>query len=325
VAGESPKEKANPVTSESIVLGMGCFWGAEKRMSALPGVIDVVSGYAGGSYHDPTYRKVLASEYTDGVVNHAEVVKVTFDSAKTTVEQVLAGFWENQDPTQGNRQGNDVGTNYRSAVYYNSESQKQAALKSRDIYQEVLTAAGFGKITTEIAALEAFYAAEEYHQDYLVKNPNGYCGLGGTKVKFPSGMNREAGPKTVIKPLDPAELSKQQQLIVFEAEYCPYCKLFREQILDDWQSDVPIATSLSTLPPKGWTLQRPLWATPTIVLFRNGKEATRYTGYKGEKQRFRDWLGRSTLSVGMPMKMTADSDDRARPSLHRHTGEFFSH
>jgi peptide methionine sulfoxide reductase msrA/msrB len=324
-AGESLKKKANPVMSESIVLGMGCFWGAEKRMSALPGVIDVVSGYAGGSYQDPTYRKVLASEYSDGVVNHAEVVKVTFDPTKTTVEQVLAGFWENHDPTQGNRQGNDVGTNYRSAIYYNSGSQKQAALKSRDIYQEALTAAGFGKITTEFAPLKAFYAAEEYHQDYLAKNPNGYCGLGGTKVKYPSGMNKEAGVKTVIKPLDPAELSKQEQLIVFETEYCPYCKLFREQILDDWKSDVPIATSLSTQPPKGWTLQKPLWATPTIVLFRNGKEATRYTGYKGEKKRFRDWLSHSTLSVRIPTKVTGDSDDRDRPSRQLHTGEFFSH
>ena len=295
-AGEPSTEKIYPENTDSIVLGMGCFWGAEKRMSALPGVVDVVSGYAGGSYTDPTYRQVLASEYKSGLVNHAEVVKVTFDPTKASVAQVLAGFWENHDPTQGNRQGHDVGSNYRSAIYYNSETQKQAALKTRDSYQEALTAAGFGKITTEIAPLETFYPAEEYHQDYLAKNPNGYCGLGGTKVKFPTNTNKEADVKSEIKPLDPAKLSHKQQLIVFEAEHCPYCKLFGEQILNDWKADVPIAASLSPLPPEGWTLQSNLWATPTIVLFRDGKEAARYTGYNGEKQRFWEWLGHSTLS-----------------------------
>jgi peptide methionine sulfoxide reductase msrA/msrB len=148
-------------------------------------VVDVVSGYAGGSYSDPSYRKIIASEGRNDVVNYAEVVKVTFDPAVTSVEQILAGFWENHDPTQGNRQGNDVGSNYRSAIYYNSETQKQAALMTRDAYQKALTAAGFGKITTEIAPLKTFYPAEEYHQDYLAKHPNGYCGLGGTGVRFP--------------------------------------------------------------------------------------------------------------------------------------------
>ena len=293
-AGESRMEKRLPENTDSIVLGMGCFWGAEKRMSALPGVVDVVSGYAGGSYPDPSYSKVLASESASSLVNHAEVVKVTFDTSKTTLEQVLAGFWENHDPTQGDRQGNDVGSNYRSAIFTNSEAQKQAALKTRDIYQKALTAAGFGKITTEIAPLKTFYPAEEYHQDYLVKNPSGYCGLGGTKVKFPSNMDKESKANTEIKPLDPAKLSQKDQLILFEAEHCAYCKLFREQVLNDWKADVPIATSLSPLPPKGWTLDKDLWATPTIVLFRHGKEATRYTSYNGEKQRFWDWLGLST-------------------------------
>jgi len=173
--------------TESIVFGMGCFWGAEKRMSALPGVLDVVSGYAGGSYENPSYYRVLDSERRPGVRNHAEVVRVTFDPAETSVKQVLAGFWENHDPTQGDRQGNDVGSNYRSAVYYTSKEQRKAALMSRDAYQKALDAAGYGRITTEIAPLDAFYPAEEYHQDYLARNPRGYCGLGGTGVKFPGG------------------------------------------------------------------------------------------------------------------------------------------
>jgi len=284
--------------TESIVLGMGCFWGAEKRMSGLPGVIDVVSGYAGGSYSDPTYRKIIASKGRNDVVNYAEVVKVTFDPAATSVEQILAGFWENHDPTQGNRQGNDVGSNYRSAIYYDSESQKQAALMTRDAYQKVLTTAGFGKITTEIAPLRTFYPAEEYHQDYLVKHPNGYCGLGGTGVRFPSGINPDTAAAQAFKPLDPARLSQHEQLIVFEAEHCPFCELFREQVLNGWNAAVPIATSLSPLPPKGWKLKKALWATPTIVLFRDGVEVVRYTGYDGEKKRFLDWLGSSTMPEG---------------------------
>jgi peptide methionine sulfoxide reductase msrA/msrB len=285
-----------PQKTESIVLGMGCFWGAEKRMSALPGVVDVVSGYSGGSYPDPTYSKILASEGLNDVVNYAEVIKVIFDPTVTSVEQILVGFWENHNPTQGNRQGHDVGSNYRSAIFYNSEVQMQAALMTRDAYRKALTVAGFGEITTEIAPLKTFYPAEEYHQDYLAKNPNGYCGLGGTGVKFPSGMNGDAGAAQTFRPLDSARLSQQEQLIVFEAEYCPFCKLFRKQILNGWNASVPITGSLSHLPPKGWELEKDLWATPTIILFRDGKEVARYTGYNGERKHFWDWLGYSTLS-----------------------------
>jgi peptide methionine sulfoxide reductase msrA/msrB len=284
-----------PQRTESIVLGMGCFWGAEKRMSALPGVVDVVSGYAGGSYSDPTYQKIIASKGRNDVVNYAEVVRVTFDPAVTSVEQILAGFWENHDPTQGNRQGNDVGSNYRSAIYYDSDTQKLAAQMTRDAYQKALTAAGYGKITTEIAPLKTFYPAEEYHQDYLLKHPNGYCGLGGTGVRFPSGINRDTAAAQAVKPLDTATLSQPQQLIVFEAAHCPFCELFREQVLNGWDAGVPIATSLSPMPPGGWELKHALWATPTIVLFRDGKEVARYTGYNGEKKRFRDWINSNTL------------------------------
>lgn len=191
---EAPAVKKEiPETAEYLVLGMGCFWGAEKHMAVLPGVLDVVSGYAGGDYSDPTYRKILIKEYLPGVVNHAEVVKVVFDPRQTSAEQVLIGFWQSHDPTQGNRQGNDRGSQYRSAIYFVSDAHRDAAFRTRDIYQDALNASGYGPITTEIAPLKAFYSAEEYHQDYLTKNPNGYCGLGGTGVRYPgagSGHSR---------------------------------------------------------------------------------------------------------------------------------------
>lgn len=171
--------------TDSIVLGMGCFWGAEKRMSALPGVVDVVNGYAGGAFPNPSYGDIHRAENQGTLRNHAEVVKVVFDPERTSAEHVLIGFWENHDPTQGDGQGNDLGSNYRSAVYYRDDAQKQAALRTRDHYQQALTAAGYGRITTEIAALDTFYPAEAYHQDYLVKHPYGYCGLGGTGVVYP--------------------------------------------------------------------------------------------------------------------------------------------
>lgn len=285
----------NNTATESIVLGMGCFWGAEKRMAALPGVVDVMSGYAGGDREHPSYEQVLSDERRRSGRNHAEVVQVTFDPAKTSVEQVLARFWENHDPTQGDRQGNDIGSNYRSTIYYRSETQRQAAEMSRDAYQKVLSAAGKGSITTEIAPLKAFYPAEAYHQDYLAKNPNGYCGLGGTGVKFPSGM-AEAGKGSTIQRLDPKALSSQEQLIVFEAEHCPFCELFKKQVLNGWSAKQPIVATLFPQPPAGWMLEKPLWATPTIVLFREGKEVSRYTGYNGEKERFWKWLGYATLT-----------------------------
>ena len=289
---------ANPRTgnppSSTLVLGMGCFWGAEKRMAALPGVLDVVSGYAGGDRPNPGYQQILADEGRPGRRNHAEVVRVEFDPARTSVEQILARFWENHDPTQGDRQGNDLGSNYRSAIYYDSEAQRQAAQETRERYQQALTAAGLGRITTEIAPLRTFYPAEDYHQDYLKKNPKGYCGLGGTGVKFPAA--EEAAPDAVPRPLDAARLSAEKQLIVFEAKDCPFCLLFRKQVLSGWSADLPIAASLSPQPPPGWSLKQPLWATPTIVLFRGGREQARYTGYHGEREAFWKWLGQATLT-----------------------------
>lgn len=172
-----------PADYEQAIFGMGCFWGAERKFWEAPGVHTTAVGYAGGYTPNPTYREVCS-----GMTGHAEVVLVVFDPKVTSYDAMLKIFWENHDPTQGMRQGNDVGTQYRSAIYCSSAEQKRAAEASRDAYQDRLTAAGFGRITTEIADAPAFYYAEEYHQQYLAKNPAGYCGLGGTGVACPVGV-----------------------------------------------------------------------------------------------------------------------------------------
>ncbi len=178
----APLEGRPPGTEEAL-FGMGCFWGAEKGFWAVPGVIATSVGYAGGSTPNPTYREVCS-----GQTGHAEVVRVVFDPAKVRYEDLLRVFWEGHDPTQGMRQGNDVGTQYRSAIFTSGDEQSRAAEASRDAYQKVLRAAGYGAITTEIAPAPEYYFAEEYHQQYLAKNPGGYCGHGGTGVSCPVGV-----------------------------------------------------------------------------------------------------------------------------------------
>jgi len=172
-----------PEDCDTLVVGMGCFWGAERKFWQAPGVYSTAVGYAGGSTPEPTYKEVCS-----GRTGHAEVVLVVFDRTQTSLEAVLRVFWENHDPTQGNRQGNDIGTQYRSAIYFANEAQREAAEHSRDAFQAELTKARYGAITTKIAPLREFYYAEDYHQQYLGKNPNGYCGLGGTGVSCPVGI-----------------------------------------------------------------------------------------------------------------------------------------
>ncbi|HLI45051.1 MAG TPA: peptide-methionine (S)-S-oxide reductase MsrA [Acidimicrobiales bacterium] len=168
---------------ETAVLGLGCFWGAERRFWEADGVYTTAVGYAGGYTPNPTYEEVCSSK-----TGHAEVVLVVFDPARLGYRELLQRFWESHDPTQGMRQGNDVGTQYRSAIYTTSDAQRELALSSRDRYQAALAEAGYGAITTEIAPAGPFYYAEEYHQQYLAKNPSGYCGLGGTGVSCPTGL-----------------------------------------------------------------------------------------------------------------------------------------
>jgi peptide-methionine (S)-S-oxide reductase len=169
------------------VFALGCFWGAERKFWQVPGVWTTAAGYAGGYTPNPTYEEVCS-----GRTGHAEAVLVVFDPAQVSYPDLLAVFWESHDPTQGMRQGNDIGTQYRSAVYSTDESQRAAAEASRDSYQAALREAGHGGITTEIAPLGSFYYAEDYHQQYLAKNPSGYCGLGGTGVACPAGLVRSS-------------------------------------------------------------------------------------------------------------------------------------
>lgn len=172
-----------PKNAETLVVGMGCFWGAERKFWQASGVISTAVGYAGGYTPNPTYEEVCS-----GLTGHTEVVLAVFDTTKTSLTEMMRIFWENHDPTQGMRQGNDIGTQYRSAIYYASDAQRTVAELTRDSFQEQLTKAGYGTITTEIAPLTDFLYAEPYHQQYLGKNPNGYCGIGGTGVSCPVGI-----------------------------------------------------------------------------------------------------------------------------------------
>ena len=178
-----PLEGPFPEHLEKAMFGLGCFWGAERKFWELPGVFSTAVGYAGGLTPNPTYREVCT-----GMTGHNEAVLVIFDPKNVSYAELLKTFWESHDPTQGMRQGNDVGTQYRSGIYVYNDAQREAAEASREAFQHELTRAGFGKITTEILAAPEFYYAEDYHQQYLAKNPGGYCGLGGTGVSCPAGL-----------------------------------------------------------------------------------------------------------------------------------------
>ena len=180
----TPLKGPYPDGHQKAMFGFGCFWGAERKFWGLGrGIFTTAVGYSGGDTPNPTYQEVCS-----GLTNHNEVVLVVFDPEKVSYEALLKVFWESHDPTQGMRQGNDVGTQYRSGVYTFSDAQRQAAEASRDAYQKALEARGLGDITTEIEPAQPFYCAEEYHQQYLAKVPNGYCGLGGTGVSCPVGV-----------------------------------------------------------------------------------------------------------------------------------------
>ncbi|MDQ3417388.1 MAG: peptide-methionine (S)-S-oxide reductase MsrA [Acidobacteriota bacterium] len=172
-----------PAGLETAMFALGCFWGAEKKFWQQKGVYTTAVGYAAGHTPNPTYREVCG-----GMTGHTEVVLVVFDPKQITYEQLLTIFWENHDPTQGMRQGGDIGTQYRSGIYYYDDEQRAAAERLRDAYQQRLNAAGYGAITTEVVPAPEFYYAEDYHQQYLAKNPNGYCGLGGTGVACQVGL-----------------------------------------------------------------------------------------------------------------------------------------
>jgi peptide-methionine (S)-S-oxide reductase len=179
----APLQPPFPAGHERAMFGLGCFWGAERKFWMAPGVITTAVGYAAGLTPNPTYEEVCS-----GLTGHNEVVLVVFDPKAVSYDTLLRIFWESHDPTQGMRQGNDVGTQYRSGIYVYGDDQRRLAEASRDVYQRGLTKAGYGRITTEILDAPEFYYAEDYHQQYLAKNPNGYCGLGGTGVSCPTGV-----------------------------------------------------------------------------------------------------------------------------------------
>ena len=182
---DTPLEPPYPESFETAYFALGCFWGAERLFWQVDGVFTTAVGYQGGYTPNPTYEEVCSAR-----TGHAEAVKVVYDPSKVSYRDLLKVFWEAHDPTQGMRQGNDVGTQYRSAVYVTSDAQKQAAVETRDAFQPVLATAGYGAITTEIADAATFFYAEDYHQQYLAKSPNGYCGIGGTGQACPVGVAR---------------------------------------------------------------------------------------------------------------------------------------
>ena len=257
---------------KTLVLGSGCFWGAEKGYEALPGVIDAVSGYADGRNVEVNYEAISSRAHKRDPDNYAEVVEVRYNEAVLSTRKLLEHFFEEHDPTQKNRQGNDVGTQYRSLILYTDDAQRDAALAARDEYQKLLTAAGYGEITTAIKPLEKFNPAEEYHQDYLAKNPHGYCPNHETGVRFAA---QEAAPAHAV---DNAALLHGQQIVVLEAEHCPYCARFKHDVTDAYAGSVPLSFRMADQL-DGLTLKTPTWATPTVYFLKDGKEVFGRQGY----------------------------------------------
>ncbi len=262
---------------QTIGFAAGCFWGVEKRFESMSGVISAESGYAGGDYDDPTYKKVLKHRFDNKKgKNHTETVRVVYDDRKISTRKLIEAFWEMHDPTQGNRQGNDKGNNYRSALFYTTDEQKKIAIETRDIYQKLLSQKGYGRITTEIEPLNRFYPAEDYHQDYLKKNPNGYCPDHSTGIKF----GKAAEKLDYIEPLGGKEI------VVIDADGCPFCEKFAKDVSSEYNGDIPLRTVHKNRL-KGFKIDTKLDATPTILLIEDGKEVYAYRGYMNKEAFYR--------------------------------------
>jgi peptide methionine sulfoxide reductase msrA/msrB len=261
----TPVSMPGTVQLESIVLGAGCFWGVEKRYQALPGVVDAVSGYADGRGIKPSYTVITQPRYRQDPNNFAEVVQVTFNPQIISLERILQFYFEQHDPTQLNRQGNDIGTQYRSTILFNDAKQQKTATKVLAEYQQLLAqAGGYGAIVTQVKALETFYPAEDYHQDYLAKNPQGYCPDHSTGVRFQS--------LPVAEQPNNGDLMQGKQILVIDAaDYCPYCEQFKQQVANDYRGSIPLTFRLASQL-QGLQLTTPTWATPTIVFLQDGKE-----------------------------------------------------
>lgn len=263
---------------DTIVVGAGCFWGVEKRFEAITGVVDAVAGYADGSGVEPNYKAITHRSNKHNPNNHAEVVQITYNPNVVSLTTLLKHYFEMHDPTQLNRQGNDIGTQYRSIILTNNQAQADAAQQVLTAYQILLTKAGYGAITTQVKPLKKFYPAENYHQDYLAKNPNGYCPDHSTGVRF------EDSDKAQSLVVDNTALLKGKHIVVIDAEdFCPYCKKFKEDVAQGYQGDIPMhfrfASQLS-----GLSLKTPTWATPTILFLQDGKEVYGRQGYLNPDQ-----------------------------------------
>jgi peptide methionine sulfoxide reductase msrA/msrB len=298
-----------------IFFAAGCFWGVEKNFESIDGVIDVVSGYSGGSYDNPTYEAVLKNrrlqsegflsvlkniglsdsektEIKNSLVNHTETVKVVYDSSEVSTEALVKNFWEIHDPTQFNRQGNDVGNNYRSAIYWTNEDQKNISIETGLAYQKLLSAKGYGDIVTEMAALDKFWPAEDYHQDYIARNPNGYCPDHSTGVKF---VQQEDSTEyaQVIEPL------QGKEIIVIGPEVegtCLFCLEFEKKVTSNYNGTIPMRSAPASAL-KGFDLKTPTWATPTIIFIEDGKEIWSHQGMMTSEE-FYKALGEFKLGVG---------------------------
>ena len=270
------EDNQSTIHLEKIVLGSGCFWGAEKGYEALEGVIDAVSGYADGEGVKPSYREITKFSNKFNPRNHAEVVEVTYNKNLVSLEDLIIYYLESHDPTQLNRQGNDIGTQYRSIVLYSDTSQERKILKLISEYQSLLSNDGYGDITTAVKPLKKFYKAENYHQDYIKKNPNGYCPDHSTGIKFVRGGNQ-------FKP-DNNPLKVGKNIVVIEPEsFCPYCEKFREDVSNDYAGNIPLNyRKASNL--EGLEITTPTWATPTILFLENGSEVFGYQGYLSPKE-----------------------------------------
>ena len=285
-----------------IFFAAGCFWGVEKNFESIDGVVDVISGYSGGNYENPRYEDVLNNRIPqtgtfldilkniglsaeekvkndNKLVNHTETVKVVYDSSQVSTESLIKNFWEIHDPTQFNRQGNDVGNNYRSAIYWTTPEQKEIAYRTRQEFQTLLSAQGYGQIVTEMNALEKFWPAENYHQNYLLKNPNGYCPDHSTGVTFLNQSSSELA-KNDITPLG----GKEILVIGPEIEgTCLFCIEFEKKVTSKYKGTIPLRSyPASAL--KGFDLSTETWATPTIFFIEDGKEIWSHQGIMSSEE-----------------------------------------
>jgi peptide methionine sulfoxide reductase msrA/msrB len=256
---------------EKIVLGSGCFWGAEKGYEGLQGVADAVSGYADGYGIKPTYREIIKIKNRFKENNFAEVVEVTFNKEVITLRSLLEHFYESHDPTQLNKQGNDIGTQYRSTILYTNSAQKELIEEVTNEFQKLLYENGYGEIQTLIKPLNNFYKAEEYHQDYIKKNPNGYCPDHSTGVVFNTIKEKQDIDNSLL-------LEGKFILVIDSQDYCPYCEKFKQDVANDYKGSIPLVYR-TAIELNGLEIKSPTWATPTIIFLEDGSEKFSYQGY----------------------------------------------